>query len=86
MGYDPKLKAYTYSEYAGMGMHDVATGQVSGKTWTWSSDEDMGGKKMKGKFVINEVSPASYTFKFDLSTDNGKTWSNVMAGKATKIK
>ncbi len=86
MGYDPKLKAYTYSEYASMGMHDFATGQISGKTWTWTSEEEMGWKKMKGKFVINEVSPTAYTFKFDMSTDNGKTWANVMEGKATKIK
>jgi hypothetical protein len=87
MGYDPKQKAYTYDEYNSIGMHDVATGQVSGKVWTWTSDEDMGGgKKMKGKFVLTEVSPTSYTYKFDSSMDDGKTWANMMEGKATKVK
>jgi hypothetical protein len=85
LGYDPKLKAYTYSSYNSLGMHDQATGQVSGKTWTWTNEEDMGGKKVKGKFTITEVSPTSYTYTFDASTDGSK-WTNVMTGKATKTK
>ncbi len=86
MGYDPKQKAYVYSEFNSLGMHDTATGHVSGKTWTWTNEEDMGGKKVKGKFTITEVSPTSYSFKFDTSQDNGATWSNVMEGKSTKVK
>jgi len=86
IGYDPKQKAYIYNEFSSLGMHDTATGQVSGKTWTWTNEEDMGGKMVKGKFTITEVSPTAYTYKFDTSTDNGATWSNVMEGKATKVK
>lgn len=86
IGYDPKQKAYIYNEFSSLGMHDTATGQVSGKTWTWTNEEDMGGKMVKGKFTITEVLPTSYTYKFDTSTDNGATWSNVMEGKATKVK
>jgi hypothetical protein len=41
---------------------------------------------MKGKFVLTEVSPTSYTYKFDASMDDGKTWANMMEGKATKVK
>ena len=85
LGYDPKLKAYIYSSYNSLGMHDQATGHVSGKVWTWTNEEDMGGKKVKGKFTITEVSATSYTYSFDTSTD-GKTWTNVMQGKATKTK
>jgi hypothetical protein len=86
LGYDAKLKAYTYDDFNTIGQHEKATGHVSGKTWTWTSDEEMGGKVMKGKFVLTEVSPTSYTFKFDMSTDNGKTWANMMEGKSTKVK
>jgi hypothetical protein len=69
-----------------MGLHEKSTGNVSGKVWTWTNDTDMGGKTMKGKFVLTEVSPTSYTYKFDMSTDDGKTWSNMMTGTATKVK
>jgi hypothetical protein len=86
LGYDAKQKAYTYDAFNSMGEHERSTGHVSGKTWTWTSEEEMGGKVMKGKFVLNEVSATSYTFKFDMSTDNGKTWANMMEGKSTKVK
>lgn len=86
MGYDPKLKAYTYDDFSSMGLHEKSTGNVSGKVWTWTNDNEMGGKTMKGKFVLTEVSPTSYTYKFDMSTDDGKTWSNMMTGTATKVK
>lgn len=86
IGYDPKQKAYTYDDFNSMGQHEKSSGHVSGKTWTWTSDEEMGGKVVKGKFVLNEVSATSYTYKLDLSSDNGKTWANMMEGKATKVK
>ena len=86
MGSDVKQKAYTYDAFNSMGEHERSTGHVSGKTWTWTSDEDMGGKVVKAKFVLNEVSPTSYTFKLDTSSDNGKTWANMFEGKSTKVK
>ena len=85
IGYDPKLKAYTYDEFSSLGMHDHATGNPSGKVWTWTSDEDIDGKKMKGKFVLTEVSANQYTYKFEGSMDDGKTWSSFVEGKATKV-
>jgi hypothetical protein len=86
IGYDAKQKAYTYDDFSSMGQHVKASGQVSGKTWTWTSDEEMEGKVMKTRFVLNEVSATSYTYKLDTSTDNGKTWANMLEGKATKVK
>ena len=86
IGYDAKQKAYTYDDFNTMGQHERSTGNPSGKIWTWTSNEEFGGKKMMGKFVLNEVSPTSYTYKFDMSTDNGKTWEHIMEGKATKAK
>jgi hypothetical protein len=86
LGYDPKEKTYTYEAFNTMGQHERSTGSVSGDTWTWINDEEMGGKTMKGKFILKEVSPTSYTYRFDMSLDDGKTWTNAMEGKATKVK
>jgi len=86
LGYDPKEKVYTYDGFDSMGMHELSKGTISGKTWTWlSPEQDMGGKKIKGRFILNEVSPTSYTYTYDMSTDGG-AWTNIMEGKATKVK
>ena len=86
MGFDPKEKIYTYDGYDNMGMHETSKGTVSGKTWTWlSPEQEMGGKKMKGRFILTEVGPSSYTYTYDSSTDGGP-WTNIMEGKATKVK
>jgi Protein of unknown function (DUF1579) len=85
MGYDPKEKTYTYDGFTSMGEHEQSKGAISGKTWTWLSHEDMGGKKVKGRFILKEVSATSYTYSYDVSVDGG-AWNNVMEGKATKEK
>ena len=85
ISFDPKEKVYTYDGYDSMGMHDMSKGNVSGDTWTYTSEEDMGGKKMQGRFTLKEASPTSFTMKYDMSED-GKTWNTVMEAKATKVK
>ena len=85
ISFDPKQKSYVYDSYDSMGMHDLSKGNVSGDTWVYTSEEDMGGKKMQGRFTLKETSPTSFTMKYDMSED-GKTWNTVMEGKATKVK
>jgi Protein of unknown function (DUF1579) len=86
MGYDSKAKKYTYEGYSSMGEHDTSTGSIAGNTWTWlSPEQDMGGKKVKGRFIMKEVSSTSYTYTLDSSTDGG-AWTKIMEGKATKVK
>jgi len=86
MGYDPKEKGYTYDGFDSMGEHDIAKGSISGPTWTWlSPEQEMGGKKIKGRFILKEVSATSYTYSYDMSVDGGE-WTNIMEGKATKEK
>lgn len=85
MGYDADKKVYTYDEFNSMGEAEHSTGTVDGDTWTWTSDEHMGGNTMKGRFTIKTLSPTSYTFKFEMSPD-GNSWSTMMDGKATKEK
>jgi Protein of unknown function (DUF1579) len=85
MGYKPDQKVYTYDEFNSMGEAEHSTGTLDGDTWTWTSDENMGGKNMKGRFTMKITSPTSYTFKFEMSPD-GSTWTTVMDGTATKVK
>lgn len=82
-GYDTNDKVYTYDEFNSMGEAEHSKGTIDGDTWTWNSDEKMGGMTMKGRFTMKVLSPTSYSFKFDMSPD-GTTWTTVMDGKATK--
>lgn len=82
-GYDPERKVYTYNEFDSMGQADRSLGTVDGDTWTWNSDENMGGQSFKGRYTMKVLSPTSYAFKFEMSTD-GTKWTDMMDGKATK--
>jgi len=83
MGYDSDRKVYTYTAFNSMGQAESSSGTVNGDTWTWLSDEHMGGMTMKGRFTMKVISPTSYTMKFELSQD-GTNWTTAMEGKATK--
>jgi hypothetical protein len=82
-GYDADKKVYTYDEFNSAGENVHATGTFDGKVWTWSSESPMGGKPMKGHFIVTQNSPTSYAFKFEMSED-GNNWSPVMDGTGTK--
>ena len=83
MGYDPDRKVYTYNSFSSLGQNETSTGTVDGDTWTWLSDENFGGMRMKGRFTMKVTSPTSYTMKFEVSQD-GTNWMTAMEGKATK--
>jgi Protein of unknown function (DUF1579) len=83
MGYSTEEKAYTYREFNSWGEFNDSRGSLNGDTWTWTSDEKMGGITAKGRFTIKVVSPTSYTFTFEMSQD-GIKWTTAMEGKATK--
>ncbi len=83
MGYDSKEKVYTYDEFNSMGEVVHSKGTVDGDTWTWTNDMDEGGHPMKGRFTEKIVSPTSYTYKYEMSSD-GNDWKLVMEGKETK--
>jgi len=83
LGYSPDDKAYTYREFNSWGEFEDSRGTVDGDTWTWISDEKMGGMTMKGRFTMKIISPATYNFTFEMSPD-GTKWNLVMDGKATK--
>jgi hypothetical protein len=82
-GYDSEKKVYTYDEFNSAGENVHATGSFDGKVWSWTSEMTMGGKPIKGRFVLTETSPTAYTFKFDMSQD-GTNWMPIMDGSGTK--
>jgi hypothetical protein len=84
-GYDANKKTYTYSAFASIGMHEESRGTVEGNKWTWTSEENMGGKKMKGRFIVIEESPDKNTLSWSISPD-GKTWSELFKGEQTREK
>jgi hypothetical protein len=84
MGYNPDTKMYTYDEFNSMGEATHSTGIVDGDTWTWTGEEKMGDQMVKGRFTVKILTPTSYTFKYEMSSD-GTNWNTVMDGKATKV-
>ncbi|HMC30562.1 MAG TPA: DUF1579 family protein [Candidatus Angelobacter sp.] len=83
LGYNAEDKVYTYNEFSSTGEAVSAKGTVEGDTWTWTSEEKMGGKVMKGRFTEKITSPTTYDFKFEASMEGGE-YATVMEGKATK--
>jgi Protein of unknown function (DUF1579) len=82
-GYDSDNKVYTRTSFDSWGEAEKATGTVNGDTWTWLSDEHMGGMTMKARFTMKVLSPTSYTMKYEMSQD-GSTWMTAVEGTATK--
>lgn len=80
-GYNADDKVYTYTSFDSMGTHETATGTVDGNKWTWTNEQKMGDKTMKGRFVVTQVSPDENTMSWSISPD-GQTWSELF--KATE--
>jgi hypothetical protein len=85
MGYSNEDKTYTYRAFNSWGEFEDAKGLWEGDSIAWTSDENMGGMKMKGRFTMKNIAATSYNFSFETSQD-GTQWTTVMDGKATKGK
>jgi len=83
LGYDTNDKVYTYDAFNSMGEAGHSKGTVTGDTWTYTSNEKMGGQSFKARYTMKIMSPTSYTMKYEMSQD-GMNWTTVMEGKATK--
>ncbi|MBP7148429.1 MAG: DUF1579 family protein [Acidobacteria bacterium] len=86
IGYSPEEKVYTYYglDNGGMMMTSVARGTLQGDTWTFVDEAKMGGKTVKSRYTMRQLSPTSYSFKWETVGDKGE-WVTVMEGKQTKI-
>ncbi len=87
LSYSSEEKAYTYYgvDNSNMAMTSVPHGTVQGNTWSYSDESTMGGKKVKSRVTIKELSPTAYTFKMEMQGPDGK-WADVMESKSTKVK
>ncbi len=85
MGYSTDDRVYTYREFNSWGEFTDAKGSLDNTTWTWTSDDRMGGATMKGRFIMKVTSPTTYDFTFEMSQD-GTKWTLTMDGRATKAK
>jgi len=83
MGYDPQDKVYTYDAFSSVGENIHSKGTIEGDTWNWTNDMKMGPQTIKARYTMKILSPASYTFKLEMSQD-GTKWDTLMEGKATK--
>lgn len=81
-GYDSHGSVYTYESFNSSGEHEIATGTLSGDTWTWKSAEGSGAP-FKWRYIEKMVSPTSLKIHFEMSQD-GTNWSTVMDGESTK--
>lgn len=87
ISYSAEEKVYTYygTDSSGMTMTTVPRGMVQGDTWTYTDEPSMGGKKMKTRITIKELSADAYTFKMEMQGPDGK-WMPVVQSKSTKMK
>jgi hypothetical protein len=85
LGYSPEEKVYTYYgvDNSNMTMSSVPRGTVKGNTWTYTDEGMMGGKKVRSRVTIKELSPTSHTFRMEMQGPDGK-WMPVMESKNTK--
>ncbi len=84
MGYSTEEKAYIYYglDNSPMAMATVPRGTVQGGAWVYNDESRMGGKMMKSRYSMNELSPTAYTFKWEMMGEGG--WQTIVEGKATK--
>jgi Protein of unknown function (DUF1579) len=84
-GYDTNEKVYTFHEFSSTGEFVHAKGTVSGDTWTWTNEDKMEGKTVRGRYTVKVISPASYSAKLELQIE-GADWFTAFEAKATKTK
>lgn len=85
LGYNTEDKVYTYYgvDNSNMTMASVPKGTLRGDTWTYTDEGTMGGKKVKSRVTIKELSPTEYTFRMEMQGPDG-TWAPMMESKNTK--
>ena len=86
MGYDSDEKVYTYHAFNSEAEDIFAKCTVNSKTWICTSKQKLDGQMVKGRATTNEVSPTSYSFKFEVAPEGTGDFQTVMEGTATKVK
>ncbi len=85
MSYDPGEKTYVYFETNSLGENVFSRGAVEGDMWTWANESKMGGKAVRARFTLKQVSANSATYKFEMATGD-EPLKLIMEGKQTRMK
>jgi hypothetical protein len=83
MGYDSRRRRYTYDEFNSLGESQHSIGTLDAGAWIWTGEQHFGDATARTRLTMQAISPASYTLKFEISSD-GAEWSRVMEGAARK--
>ena len=70
---------------SGMTMTTVSRGTVQGDTWTYDDESTMGGRLVRTRVTMKELSPTSYTFRMEALGADG-TWAPLIESRATKVR
>jgi hypothetical protein len=85
LGYDGERKRYTYYGIDNSGFGGPAYGQLAGDTWNWEGESLMAGQPVKSRYSIKQLTPDSYSWKFEMSLAGG-AWTTVGEGTDTRVK
>lgn len=86
LGYDPMKKVFTYYGIGNqMPTADVSDGKKEGDTWVYTAVMDDGtGKKIQGRYTMANITPTSYTSKFEVAPEGSTDWKSIMEAKSTR--
>jgi hypothetical protein len=85
LGYESERKRYTYYGIDNSGFGGPAYGQLAGDTWNWEGESLMGGQPVKSRYTIKQLTPDSYSWKYEMSFAGG-AWTTVVEGTDTRAK
>ena len=83
MGYDPEKQVYTHYGIDTNGWVGHSAGTREGKTWTYRSEETMGGQTYHSRMTMTLESPTRLSFTWAMSED-GENWTPLMEGTTEK--
>ena len=82
-GYSVEKKVYTHFMVEDTGWAAYAEGTKTGDTWTFLSEETIGGKTYQTRYAMTLMTPEKMTFSWEMSED-GTSWVLVMDGTTEK--
>jgi hypothetical protein len=82
-GFDPDQNKFVYHSFHSTGSAEHGSGSVDGKTWIWLSEPSKIDVHLERRITLVELSADQYSFLLEITPD-GKSWTRVMEGKATK--
>jgi ketosteroid isomerase-like protein len=84
-GYDPETKAYWNYDLDSTGFNSVGQVVFKDGSWTHVWSFKVGGKPVRLRLVLSDITPNGCAWKNDYSMAGGP-WTPVAEGKATKVK